>query len=96
MKGGDNVYQRGIYAATKALLKGMGEPDDVEAELVRMSSFSVIYASILDPSLEQMPSIGKRLVTLKASTWALRIRCFCACSRLGARIRSASMILKIA
>jgi hypothetical protein len=49
MKGGDNVYQHGIYVATKALLKSMAEPTDVEAELVRMASFSVIYASILIP-----------------------------------------------
>ena len=80
MKGGDNVYQRGIYAATKLLLKGMGEPADVEAELVRMSSFSTIYASILDPSLEQTPSIRKRLVNLKSldvgTSYPLLLRLF--------------------
>lgn len=65
MKGGDNVYQSGIYAATKALLKGMSEPADVEAELVRMTKFSVIYANILDPSLEQTPKIRKRLTNLR-------------------------------
>lgn len=66
MKGGDNVYQRGIYAATKALLKGMSEPTDVEAELVRMANFSSIYASLLDPSLERTPSLRKRLSNLKS------------------------------
>lgn len=66
MKGGDNVYQRGIYAATKALLKGMSEPTEVEAELVRMTNFSAIYASLLDPSLEQAPPLRKRLTNLKA------------------------------
>ncbi len=80
MKGGDNVYQRGIYAATKLLLKGMGEPTDVEAELVRMSSFSAMYASILDPSLEQTPSIRKRLVNLKSldvgTSYPLLLRLF--------------------
>ncbi|HEY4040660.1 MAG TPA: DUF262 domain-containing protein, partial [Rhodopila sp.] len=80
MKGGDNVYQRGIYAATKLLLKGMGEPAGVEAELVRMSSFSAMYASILDPSLEQTPSIRKRLVNLKSldvgTSYPLLLRLF--------------------
>lgn len=65
MKNGDSVYQRGIYAATKALFKGMTEPADVENELLRMSNFSTIYASILNPSLEQTPAIRKRLVNLK-------------------------------
>ena len=80
MKGGDNVYQRGIYAATKVLLKGMDEPADVEAELVRMSSFSAIYASILEPSLEQTPSIRKRLINLKSldvgTSYPLLLRLF--------------------
>lgn len=80
MKGGDNVYQRGIYAATKALLKGMSDPADVEAELVRMTNFSVIYASILDPSLEQAPSVRKRLTNLKSldvgTSYPLLLRLF--------------------
>ncbi len=80
MKGGDNVYQRGIYAATKALLKGMSEPADVEAELVRMTNFSVIYASLLDPSLEQTPSIRKRLANLRSldvgTSYPLLLRLF--------------------
>ncbi|MCX5479207.1 DUF262 domain-containing protein [Kaistia geumhonensis] len=80
MKGGDNVYQRGIYAATKALLKGMQEPADVEAELGRMTNFSVIYASILDPSLEQTPSIRKRLMNLRSldvgTSYPLLLRLF--------------------
>lgn len=65
MKNGDNVYQRGIYAATKSLLKGMSDPDHVEAELARMSEFSEIYASILDPSLKTVPAIRQRLANLK-------------------------------
>lgn len=80
MKGGDNVYQRGIYAATKALLKGMSEPAEVEVELVQMTNFSVIYASILDPSLEQNPSIRKRLTSLKildvGTSYPLLLRLF--------------------
>jgi hypothetical protein len=66
MKDGDNVYQRGIYAATKALLKGMTEPAEVEEELIRMTNFSIMYSSILEPSLEQTPSIRKRLTNLKS------------------------------
>ena len=65
MKGGDNVYQRGIYAATKTILKGMSKPTEVEEELVKMANFSLIYANILDPSLEKTISIRKRLVNLK-------------------------------
>ncbi len=80
MKGGDNVYKRGIYAATKALLKGMSEPAEVEGELVRMTNFSAIYASILDPSLVQTPSIRKRLTDLKSldvgTSYPLLLRLF--------------------
>lgn len=80
MKGGDNVYQRGIYAATKALLKGMSEPSSVEAELEQMTNFSVIYASILDPSLEQTPAIRRRLTNLRAldvgTSYPLLLRLF--------------------
>jgi hypothetical protein len=80
MKAGDNVYQRGIYVATKALLKGMLEPADVEDELVQMANFSVIYASILDPSLEQTPAIRKRLANLKVldvgTSYPLLLRLF--------------------
>ena len=66
MKDGNNVYQRGIYAATKLFLKGMNDPADVEAELARMSGFSEIYATILDPSREQTPIIRVRLTNLKS------------------------------
>ena len=80
MKGGDNVYQRGIYAATKGLLKGMSKPAEVEAELVRMTEFSVIYASMLDPSLEEAPSLRKRLMNLKSldvgTSYPLLLRLF--------------------
>ncbi|TGP51501.1 DUF262 domain-containing protein [bacterium M00.F.Ca.ET.230.01.1.1] len=80
MKGGDNVYQRGIYVATRGLLKGMSSPAEVEAELIRMTNFSVIYASILNPSLEQTPSIRKRLTSLKTldvgTSYPLLLRLF--------------------
>lgn len=80
MKGGDNVYQRGIYAATKAILKNISEPAEVEDELVRMTNFSVIYASILDPSLEQAPSVRKHLSNLKSldvgTSYPLLLRLF--------------------
>lgn len=80
MKNGDNVYQRGIYAATKALLRGMTDPSSVEAELVQMAGFSVIYAAILDPSLEQTPSIRRRLTNLKSldvgTSYPLLLRLF--------------------
>ena len=80
MKNGENVYQRGIYVATKAQLKSITEPSDVEAELARMTEFSVIYASILDPSLEQTPSIRKRIANLKdldvGTSYPLLLRLF--------------------
>lgn len=80
MKGGDNVYKRGIYAATKSILKNMSEPADIEAELARMTNFSIIYAHILDPSIEPTPSIRKRLNNLKSldvsTSYPLLLRLF--------------------
>ncbi|MBO3760816.1 DUF262 domain-containing protein [Ciceribacter sp. L1K22] len=80
MKGGDNVYQRGIYAATKALLKGMSEPTAVEVELTEMAKFSEIYAKILDPHLETTPSIRTCLKNLKildvGTSYPLLLRLF--------------------
>ncbi len=80
MRNGDNVYQRGIYAATKAFLKKIIDPMDVESELKQMSSISVIYATILDPSLEQAPAIRKRLESLKildvGTSYPLLLRLF--------------------
>lgn len=65
MKDGENIYQRGIYAATKNRLKGMPTPDEVENEIQAMTNFSVRYSSILNPELESTPSIRKRLKNLK-------------------------------
>lgn len=80
MKSGDNVYQRGIYAATKKLLKDIKEPAAVEAELVKMTELSIIYASILNPSLEQTPAIRKLLKNLKlldvGTSYPLLLRLF--------------------
>lgn len=65
MKDGDNIYQRGIYSATKARLKNMSEPDEVESEIRRMNEFAQMYAGMLDPSLEPNPAIQARLANIK-------------------------------
>ncbi|MBN8940644.1 MAG: DUF262 domain-containing protein [Rhizobiales bacterium] len=66
MKDGDNIYQRGIYSATKAHLKGMSTPAEVEAEIQRMNNFANMYASVLDPQLESSPTIRARLENIKS------------------------------
>lgn len=65
MKDGENIYQRGIYSATKGKLKNMSTAEEVEAEVRRMTDFSGMYASILDPQIEGAPEIRKRLENLK-------------------------------
>lgn len=66
MKNGENVYQRGIYAATKKLLKDLDKPADIENELIKMTEFSKLYAHILNPHLEQIPTIRRRLQNIKS------------------------------
>ena len=65
MKDGDNIYQGGIYAATKARLKSMESPEEVEQEVQRMKEFAGIYASILTPTLKSNPSLRYRLENIK-------------------------------
>jgi uncharacterized protein with ParB-like and HNH nuclease domain len=83
MKDGDNVYQRGIYAATKDRIRRMSEPADVEAELIRMDEFSRMYASILEPNLERVPLIRRRLANLRSldvgTSYPLLLRLLEAC-----------------
>ena len=66
MKDGDNIYQGGIYAATKARLKGMESPELVEQEVQRMKEFAGIYARILAPTLESDLALRRRLENIKA------------------------------
>jgi uncharacterized protein with ParB-like and HNH nuclease domain len=65
MKDGENIYQRGIYAATKSRLKNMATPEAVEDEVRAMTNFSALYSTILNPELESTPSIRRRLRNLK-------------------------------
>ena len=65
MKDGDNIYQGGIYAATKARLKGMESAEEVEHEVQRMKEFAGLYASILDPALESDPALRRRLENIR-------------------------------
>jgi len=80
MKNGDNVYQGGIYAATRALLRGLNHPEDVEKELERMNSFAEIYSKFLDPSQEADEEIRARLINLKdldvGTSYPLLLRLF--------------------
>ena len=66
MKDGDNIYQRGIYSAIKAHLKGMTTPSAVEGEVQRMNNFAGMYASILEPQLESAPAVRARLANIKS------------------------------
>lgn len=66
MKDGDNIYQGGIYAATKAHLKSMELPEEVEKEVQRMKDFAGIYATILNPMLEPDPALQSRLENIRA------------------------------
>lgn len=65
MKDGENVYQTGIYTATKSRLKDLSGPEDVEAEVARMNEFSRMYSTILEPEGEQSPIVRKRLTNIK-------------------------------
>ena len=66
MKDGENIYKRDIYSATKTRLKNMSTPKDVENEIGRMTNFSEMYSSILDPQQEALPEIRKRLAELRS------------------------------
>ena len=61
MKDGDNIYQGGIYAATKARLHTKDTPDAVEEEVRNMRRFAQLYATILCPRLEDNTKIRRRL-----------------------------------
>jgi uncharacterized protein with ParB-like and HNH nuclease domain len=80
MKDGDDIKQGGIYAATKARLKNMQSPDAVEEEVRRMLRFGEIYASLLQPHLEQGGSIRHRLEHIKelavTTSYPLLLRLF--------------------
>lgn len=65
MKDGDNIYQGGIYAATKTRLRDMDLPDQVEEEVQRMRRFSEIYARLLSPGLEEEPIVRNRLINIR-------------------------------
>lgn len=65
MKEGENIYQRGIYVATKSLLRNMVTAQAVEAEVEQMTAFATMYSSILNPEQEGDPSIRTRLKNLK-------------------------------
>jgi uncharacterized protein with ParB-like and HNH nuclease domain len=65
MKEGENIYQRGIYVATKIRLKNMVTTKDVETEVQQMKSFASMYSSILNPDQESDPNIRRRLKNLK-------------------------------
>jgi Protein of unknown function DUF262/Protein of unknown function (DUF1524) len=66
MKNGDNIYQGGIYVATKTRLKGMESPALVEKEVQRMKEFAAIYARIISPTLEPDVALRRRLENIKA------------------------------
>ncbi len=66
MKDGENIYQGGIYAATKTRLKSMESPEEVEQEVKRMKGFAGIYATILDPTTESDSALRRRLENIKA------------------------------
>lgn len=66
MKNGDNIYQGGIYAATKMRLKGMNSTEDVELEALQMKDFAEIYASMLTPEREIDIKIRRRLQNIKS------------------------------
>ncbi len=65
MKDGDNIYQGGIYAATKVRLKNMESPNDVENEIDRMKKFAGLYEAILNPLLETDSNIQFRLDNIR-------------------------------
>ncbi|HAE50064.1 MAG: hypothetical protein CMO30_01645 [Tistrella sp.] len=65
MKDGENVYQTGIYAATKSRLRNLSGPESVEAEVARMHEFSSMYSTILNPEGEQSAAVRKRLENIK-------------------------------
>ncbi len=65
MKEGENIYQRGIYVATKSRLKSMFTSQAVEAEVKQMTTFAAMYSSILNPDQEADPNIRRRLRNLK-------------------------------
>jgi hypothetical protein len=80
MKDGDDIKQGGIYAATKARLKNMESPDTVEEEVRRMLRFGDIYASLLQPQLEQAGAVRHRLEHIKelavTTSYPLLLRLF--------------------
>ncbi|MEP9367831.1 DUF262 domain-containing protein [Xanthobacter sp. VNH20] len=65
MKEGENIYQKGIYSATKAKLRSMSVSEEVESEISKMNKFSIYYAKILEPNLESNAKIRKKLQNLK-------------------------------
>ncbi len=65
MKEGENIYQRGIYVATKSRLKSMSTAQAVESEVEQMTTFATMYSSILSPEQEADPNIRRRLKNLK-------------------------------
>ncbi len=65
MKDGDNIYQGGIYAATKARLKRMESSQNIEDEVQRMKEFAELYATILAPNRELDSAIKFRLDNIR-------------------------------
>lgn len=65
MKEGENIYQRGIYVATKSRLKSMNTAHAVESEVEQMMTFATMYSSILNPDQEADPKIRGRLRNIK-------------------------------
>jgi hypothetical protein len=86
MKSGENIYLGGIYAATKKQFIGLKTPDDVELEIINMSDFDNYYARILEPELETIDGVRRRLKNLSqldvTTSYPLLLRLFDA-RRLG-------------
>lgn len=64
MKSGDNIKVGGIYAATKARLKGLSTPAEVEIEVEAMRKHSVYYASFLSPKNEPDHFVQSKLANI--------------------------------
>ena len=61
MKDGENIYQRGIYVATKARLKSMDTAEDVETETFRLPG--VALAAIAIVAVAEVELFTVRLLT---------------------------------
>jgi hypothetical protein len=93
MKEGDSIKQGGIYAATKARLKNIQSPADVQAEVKVMQRYGQFYASFLKPEREAVEAIRERLQNLQeldvSTSYPLLLRLFDA--RLSASIGDAEL-----